>query len=103
MQVGLRFRSSLSGGSEHLRTPLLQTEMFHPLGINNSFLADLRTSFIENASMTSAQAPEVVSIILQLQNLLKEAPLIHHIFNLSLANMQDFISNMQVFNETELM
>jgi hypothetical protein len=60
--------------------------MFHLLGINNSFLADLRTSFIENASMIK---PEVVSIIMpEPQNLLKEAPLIHHIFNLSLANMQ---------------
>jgi hypothetical protein len=70
MQVRLHFCSSLSRGSEYLRTPLLQMEMFHPLGINNSFLADLRTSFIENASKIK---PE------------------------------DFINNMQVLNEIELM
>jgi hypothetical protein len=61
--------------------------MFHLQQINNSFLADLRTRFIENAFMIK---PEVVSITLpERQNLLKEALLILHIFSLSLANMQD--------------
>jgi hypothetical protein len=49
MQVKPHFRNSLSGGSEHLPTPLSQTEMFQQPGINNSFLAGLSTSFIENA------------------------------------------------------
>jgi hypothetical protein len=49
MQIRLHFRSSLHGASDHRRTPLLQTEMFHLLGINNSFLADLHSSFIKNA------------------------------------------------------
>jgi hypothetical protein len=48
MQIRLHFRSSLHGGSDHIRTPLLQMETFHLVGINNSFLADLRTSFIKN-------------------------------------------------------
>jgi hypothetical protein len=47
---------------------------------------------------------DVVSIILpELQNLLKQVLLIYHVFNLPLANMQDFINNMQIFNEVKPM
>jgi hypothetical protein len=78
--------------------------MFHRLGINNSFLSDLRTSFIENSSMIKS---EVVSIILpEWQNLLKEALLSLHIFNLSLTNMQEFTnvsisSSPQAYHSTQ--
>jgi hypothetical protein len=57
--------------------------MIHLQGINNSFLADLRTNFIENASMIK---PEVVSITLpERQNLLKEALCSFFIYSISLS------------------